>query len=128
MTADEIRASHAGGLGSLLQLCRDLEALPRASRSLRARLAFVLISKLYRQMYANTGIATDKARAARSVRIARVIAPRCRRFFTAPPMPDLEVPMPHQATVRRLIAWPRSHAQSRTHPYGRARSDRYRRS
>ena len=29
---------------------------------MRARLAFVLISKLYRQMYANTGIATDSAR------------------------------------------------------------------
>src|SRR4029077_11959299 len=28
-------------------------------KSLKARLAFVLISKLYRQMYANTGIATD---------------------------------------------------------------------
>ncbi len=31
-------------------------------RSLKARLAFVLISKLYRQMGANTGIATDSAR------------------------------------------------------------------
>ena len=37
-------------------------------RSMKARLAFVLISKLYRQMYANTGIATDSARHARSAR------------------------------------------------------------
>jgi hypothetical protein len=30
-------------------------------KSLKSRLAFMLISKLYRQMYANTGIATDSA-------------------------------------------------------------------
>ncbi|HYN08882.1 MAG TPA: hypothetical protein VES67_15985 [Vicinamibacterales bacterium] len=33
-------------------------------RSIRSRVAFVLLSKLYRQMYANTGIATDSARVA----------------------------------------------------------------
>ena len=32
----------------------------RCLKSLRNRLAFVLMSKIYRQMYANTGIATDK--------------------------------------------------------------------
>src|SRR5215831_10880277 len=37
-----------------------------AVTSLKARLAFVLISKIYRQMYANTGIATDSARVNRS--------------------------------------------------------------
>ena len=40
----------------------------RVVESLRARLAFVLISKLYRQMYAGTGIATDSARVRRSAR------------------------------------------------------------
>jgi len=40
-------------------------------RSAKGRLAFVLISKLYRQMYANTGIATDSARVNRSARWAR---------------------------------------------------------
>ena len=35
----------------------------RCVTSIKGRLAFVLISKLYRQMYANTGIATDSARA-----------------------------------------------------------------
>jgi radical SAM superfamily enzyme YgiQ (UPF0313 family) len=64
----------------------------RAVRTWRARLAFVLISKLYRQMYANTGIATDSARTARSVRIARWIARPCRRLFAGAPMPHLEVP------------------------------------
>jgi radical SAM superfamily enzyme YgiQ (UPF0313 family) len=73
-------------------------ALPRvwsrsgAVRSWKGRLAFVLISKLYRQMYANTGITTDSARAARSARIARLIARPCRRLFAGRPMPDLEVP------------------------------------
>jgi radical SAM superfamily enzyme YgiQ (UPF0313 family) len=61
-------------------------------KSLRARLAFVLISKLYRQMYANTGIATDSARISRSTRWARWLAKPCRRLFVTSPMPDLEVP------------------------------------
>jgi hypothetical protein len=61
-------------------------------RSLRARLAFVLISKLYRQMYANTGIAIDSARVADSVRRARWLARATRRLFVAPPMPDLPDP------------------------------------
>jgi radical SAM superfamily enzyme YgiQ (UPF0313 family) len=61
-------------------------------RSLRGRLAFVLISKLYRQMYANTGIATDSARVARSSRWARLIAKPCRRLFAATPMPELQCP------------------------------------
>jgi hypothetical protein len=61
-------------------------------RSLRARLAFLLISKLYRQMYANTGIATDSARVAKSARRARWLAKAVRRLFIAAPMPDLADP------------------------------------
>jgi radical SAM superfamily enzyme YgiQ (UPF0313 family) len=60
-------------------------------RSLRSRLAFVLISKLYRQMYANTGLTTDSGRRARSARMARWIARFCRRLFLAPPMPGLQL-------------------------------------
>jgi len=62
-------------------------------KSLKARLAFVLISKLYRQMYANTGIATDSARVARSARKARWLAAAARRLFVAKPMPDLQLPV-----------------------------------
>ncbi len=62
-------------------------------RSVRSRVAFVLISKLYRQMYANTGLATDSARANRSARWAGVIAASARRLFIAPPMPDLASPV-----------------------------------
>jgi radical SAM superfamily enzyme YgiQ (UPF0313 family) len=62
-----------------------------AVSSLKARLAFVLISKIYRQMYANTGIATDSARVNRSVRWARLMAIPCRRLFAGRPMPDLRI-------------------------------------
>jgi radical SAM superfamily enzyme YgiQ (UPF0313 family) len=61
-------------------------------KSLRGRLAFVMLSKLYRQMYANTGIATDSARVARSAKRARMLAKFARRLFVAKPMPDLQVP------------------------------------
>ena len=60
--------------------------------SLKGRLAFVLISKIYRQMYANTGIATDSARVSRSARWARLMARPCRRLFAGPPMPELQLP------------------------------------
>src|SRR5438445_6114214 len=56
-------------------------------KSLKSRLAFLLISKLYRQMYANTGIAIDSARESRSVRWARWMAKPCRMLFAARPMP-----------------------------------------
>jgi hypothetical protein len=65
----------------------------RCVKSLKSRLAFVLISKLYRQMYANTGLATDSARAQRSARWARWIASAARRLFVTAPMPDLAMPV-----------------------------------
>ena len=55
-----------------------------AVKSLKARLAFVLLSKLYRQMYANTGIATDSARVQRSAKRARLLAKLARRLFISP--------------------------------------------
>jgi hypothetical protein len=61
-------------------------------KSLKAKLAFVFISKLYRQMYANTGIATDSARRKSANRWARITANLCRRLFEAKPMPDLAMP------------------------------------
>jgi len=60
--------------------------------SWRARIAFVLVSKLYRQMYANTGIATDSARVARSAWFARWVGRLCRPLFLGRPMPDLQAP------------------------------------
>lgn len=65
----------------------------RCVKTLKSKLAFVLISKLYRQMYANTGITTDSARTNRSVRWARWIAKPCVRLFAARPMPELRLPL-----------------------------------
>jgi len=61
-------------------------------KSLKSRLAFVLISKLYRQMYANTGIATDSARRRSANRWARWIAKPCLKLFRVAPMPGLALP------------------------------------
>jgi radical SAM superfamily enzyme YgiQ (UPF0313 family) len=91
MSADEIRQRTQAVWDRFYSLS-SIWKRAHVVRSLRARLAFVLISKLYRQMYANTGIATDSARHARSARIARWIARPCRRLFAAPPMPELQVP------------------------------------
>lgn len=65
----------------------------RCTPNLRARLAFLFISRLYRQMYASTGISTDSARRTRASLLARWIAKPCRRLFQARPMPDLQVPV-----------------------------------
>jgi radical SAM superfamily enzyme YgiQ (UPF0313 family) len=86
MTADEIRARTQGVWDRFYSLPR-IWARSRCTPTLRSRLAFVLISKLYRQMYANTGIATDSARVNRANRWARLIARPCRRLFMARPLP-----------------------------------------
>jgi radical SAM superfamily enzyme YgiQ (UPF0313 family) len=91
LSADEIRARTQAVWDRFYSLNR-VWARSRAVKSLRGRLAFVLISRLYRQMYANTGIATDSARVARSARWARRIAGPCRRLFAGRPMPDLQMP------------------------------------
>jgi radical SAM superfamily enzyme YgiQ (UPF0313 family) len=91
MTADELRSRTQG-------VWDRFYALPviwqRSSflKSLRAQLAFVLVSKLYRQMYANTGISTDSARVQRSALWARWLARFARRLFAADPMPGLREP------------------------------------
>jgi len=64
----------------------------RCTPTLKARLAFIFISKLYRQMYASTGIATDSARRSKANQWARWLARPCRRLFMAKPMPELQVP------------------------------------
>ncbi len=61
--------------------------------TLRARVAFVLLSKLYRQMYAGTGISTDSARRKKAKTSARFIARQTRKIFQATPMPELLSPV-----------------------------------
>jgi hypothetical protein len=91
MTPDEIRERTQAVWDRFYSL-RSIWGRSRgAVTSVKARLAFVLISKIYRQMYANTGIATDSARVNRSARWARLMAIPCRRLFAGRPMPDLQV-------------------------------------
>lgn len=61
--------------------------------NLRARIAFVFLSKLYRQMYAGTGISTDSARRKKSMTWARWTARQCKKLFRAKPMPALAAPV-----------------------------------
>jgi len=57
-----------------------------------SRIAFIFLSKLYRQMYAGTGISSDSARRKKSKRWARWTARQCKRLFRAAPMPELAFP------------------------------------
>lgn len=89
MSAEEIRERTQ----SVWDSYYTFSAIWRRSRflkSMKARLTFIMISKIYRQMYADTGIASDSARAARSTRFVRWFAVPCQRMFSAKPMPDLQ--------------------------------------
>ena len=52
----------------------------------------MFLSKLYRQMYAGTGISTDSARRKKSKSWARWTARQCKKLFRATPMPELAGP------------------------------------
>jgi tRNA A37 methylthiotransferase MiaB len=103
MSADEIR-TRTQHVWDQFYAWRFVWQRSSCVRSVRARLAFVLISRLYRQMYANTGIATDSARVQRSVRRARWLAKAARRLFVAAPMPELQEPRAHAAGGRKRLA------------------------
>jgi radical SAM superfamily enzyme YgiQ (UPF0313 family) len=60
--------------------------------TLRGRVAFLVASKLFRQMYAGTGLSTDSARAKRASTWARMSLKPARRLFQSAPMPDLQMP------------------------------------
>jgi radical SAM superfamily enzyme YgiQ (UPF0313 family) len=92
MSIEEIRTRAQGAWDRFYSWPFVWKRSSRAVKSFKSRLAFVLISKLYRQMYANTGIATDSARVTRSAYFARIIAAVCRRLFLARPMPELQMP------------------------------------
>jgi tRNA A37 methylthiotransferase MiaB len=94
MGGDEIRERTQAVWDQFYSLSSIWSRSRGAVSSLKGRLAFVLISKIYRQMYANTGIATDSARVNRSVRWARLMAIPCRSLFAGRPMPDLQVARP----------------------------------
>ena len=103
MSPDEIRQRTQAVWDQFYSLPK-IWSRSKCAPTLRARLAFVLISKLYRQMYANTGIATDSARVNRSANWARVIAKPCRRLFAAPPMPELQVPVGIETRASTIVS------------------------
>ena len=74
--------------------------------NLQSRLAFVFLSKLYRQMYAGSGIATDSARRKKSKTWARWTAKQCRKLFQAKPMPELQTPPWELASASPLLHRP----------------------
>jgi radical SAM superfamily enzyme YgiQ (UPF0313 family) len=99
MSADEIR-KRTQGVWDRFYSWRNVWDRAHCVETLKSRIAFVLISKLYRQMYANTGIATDSARINRSASWARWIAKPCQKLFSAPPMPELQAPRALPREVR----------------------------
>ena len=98
MSPDEIR-QNTQRVWDRFYSMRSIWARAHVVKSLRARLAFVLVSKLYRQMYANTGIATDSARVARSAQVARWLARPLQKLFSGPPMPGLQAPPRTEASA-----------------------------
>jgi radical SAM superfamily enzyme YgiQ (UPF0313 family) len=91
MSSDEIRERTQAVWDQFYSL-RSIWHRSRCVKSLKGRLAFVLISRLYRQMYAKTGISADSARKKKANWWARWIALPCRLLFLAKPMPELQIP------------------------------------
>jgi radical SAM superfamily enzyme YgiQ (UPF0313 family) len=90
MSADDIRRGTQATWDRFYRV-RAVWQRSAVLRSFRSRIAFTLISKLYRQMYANTGIATDSARLHRSALIARCLARPCRRLFVRDALPPSDM-------------------------------------
>jgi len=97
MSTDEIRNRTQGVWDNFYSL-GAIWKRANCVKSLKGRLAFVLISKLYRQMYANTGISTDSARRKSANRWARWLAKPTLQLFRGKPMPDLEMPVAARGT------------------------------
>jgi radical SAM superfamily enzyme YgiQ (UPF0313 family) len=92
MSSDEIR-DRTQAVWDRFYEFRAIWKRSACTPTLRARIAFVLLSKLYRQMYAGTGISTDSARRKKAKNSARWIARQTRKVFQAKPMPELKSPV-----------------------------------
>jgi radical SAM superfamily enzyme YgiQ (UPF0313 family) len=102
MTTEEIRERTQGVWDNFYNL-REIWRRSKCVPTLRGRLAFLFISKLYRQMYANTGISTDSARREKATRVARWLAVPCQKLFEAKPTPELQAP-PLRSAASELIS------------------------
>ncbi len=88
--------------------------------TLKARVAFMLLSKLYRQMYAGTGISTDSARRKKSKKWARFIVKQTSRIFKSAPMPELKSPawdLTFAAPAMSRPALPKPEKQAEASPF-----------
>jgi radical SAM superfamily enzyme YgiQ (UPF0313 family) len=92
MSSDEIK-ERTQGVWDRFYETRAIWKRSSCTPTLRARVAFLLLSKLYRQMYAGTGISTDSARRKKAKTWARWIARGTSRIFRAKPMPELKSPI-----------------------------------
>ena len=92
MSTDEIRA-RTQGVWDRFYTFAAIWQRSSCTPTLRARLGFIFLSRLYRQMYAGTGISTDSARRKKANNSARWIARHCRKIFQAAPMPELAMPV-----------------------------------
>jgi radical SAM superfamily enzyme YgiQ (UPF0313 family) len=72
--------------------------------TLRSRVAFIFLSKLYRKMYAGTGISTDSARRRKANTAARWLSRYTRLFFISKPMPELAMPVWRRAPTPLPVA------------------------
>ena len=91
MSSEELR-SRTQGVWDRFYKIADIWKRSACVPTIRGRVAFVLLSKLYRQMYASTGISTDSARRSKANFWARQIAKPTRKLFQAKAMPDLVAP------------------------------------
>lgn len=107
MSSDEIR-DRTQGVWDRFYTFGAIWKRSSCTPTLRARLAFMLLSKLYRQMYAGTGISTDSARRNKAKKWARWTARQARKIFRAKPMPELTYPIwePRPPRLTQLTAAP----------------------
>jgi radical SAM superfamily enzyme YgiQ (UPF0313 family) len=117
MPSEEIRQRTQQVWGSFYSL-RSIWKRAQFLKSLKSRLAFLMISKIYRQMYADTGLATDSARVFLAGRFARWLAKPTRRLFAARPMPDLAIPARVNRQERLHVAVMALHQPSALRPSG----------
>ena len=89
MTAEDIKA-RTQGVWDRFYEWGPIWQRSSCTPNLKSRVAFVLLSKLYRQMYAGTGISTDSARKKKAKTSARWIARQAHKLFVAKPMPELQ--------------------------------------
>jgi radical SAM superfamily enzyme YgiQ (UPF0313 family) len=102
MSSEELR-QRTQGVWDRFYSMRSIWKRSSCTPTLKSRLMFLFISKLYRQMYATTGIATDSARRNRANGWARWLAIPTRKLFRGNPMPDLQVPVKPMPDFPELV-------------------------